>query len=117
MENLKDKVLFVIGVIVLVAVCGVAVYLSLIRTTFCYTQIDNSRMSEVPSHKYQYHYELTAYDEHGKIQQVKFDTPRELREAAYLKLKTIWARGVVGWEEVQYDELPYDVKSRYPASD
>ena len=35
-----------------------------------------------------------------------FDTSRELREGAYLKLETLALRGVVSWEEVQQKDIP-----------
>ncbi len=115
METFKDKLLFTFGIVVLLGVCGLAYYLLVVHTSLCYTQIDNSQVSKIDNNEYKY--ELTAYDEHGKIQQVEFKAPRELREDAYLKLETMWVRGVISWEEVQYEDLPYDVKSRYPATE
>lgn len=48
-----------------------------------------------------------------KKKSLSFKTSRELREGAYLKLEVMPVRGVIGWEEVQYDGLPETVKSIY----
>ncbi len=74
-------------------------------------QIDNANVAK--NAKNEYEYNLTAYDEHGKMQDVKFTAYKELREDAFLRLDLMWLRGVVYWEEVQYDQLPLDVKPRY----
>ena len=49
----------------------------------------------------------------GKSKEITFQTTRELREDAYLKLKVMMTRGVVNWEEVQFDEMPESVQEQY----
>ena len=71
-------------------------------------------MTELPaSEDMRYEYTLTAYNERGKEKELTFKTSRELREDAYLKLDTMFLRGVINWEEVQFEELPDEVKASY----
>ena len=56
-------------------------------------------------------YRLPAYDEQGNGREVSFGTERQLREGAYLKLEIEPIRGVVGWEEVSFDELPQEAQA------
>ena len=59
-----------------------------------------------------YSYTLPGYDEKGRRTDITFGASRELREGAFLQLTVKPLRGVVEWEEVQYDELPVDVQRR-----
>lgn len=111
MNNVKEKLPIIFGAIIFVAVCALAYYILMIRTTNFYTQIDNTNVKTI--HGGEYEYTLRAYDEHGKMQDITFKANKELREDAFLKLETMSIRGVVSWEEVNYDELPQDVQSRY----
>lgn len=54
-----------------------------------------------------------AYDENGEAKELTFKTARELTEDAFIHLEVAPIRGVVSWEEVQYDELPAIVQSQY----
>lgn len=111
MESWKEKLPLFIAVIIFAGVCAAAYYFIMVRTTDYFTQIDNTNVGKISDLEYEYN--LRAYDEHGKIHEVTFKANKELREDAFLKLKMMALRGVVNWEEVSYDELPYDVKSRY----
>lgn len=73
-----------------------------------YAQVDNTHLSkaEDSTNEFDYHYELPAVSEDGNTTKLGFDTSRELREGAYLKLETLALRGVVRWEEVAWDEIP-----------
>ena len=74
----------------------------------------NTKVTELPvSEDMRYEYTLIAYNEHGKEKEMAFKTSRELREDAYLKLDTMFLRGVINWEEVQFEELPEEVKMKY----
>lgn len=85
-----------------------------------YTQIDNERTEELhptggiidPTGGMSIRYTLPAYDEQGNEREISFGTERQLRDAAYLKLEVVPIRGVVGWEEVQFDELPQKVQTQ-----
>lgn len=111
MNSFKEKLPVILGGIVFLAVCAVAYYILMIRTTEFYTQIDNTNVKTVDNGDYEY--TLRCYDAHGKMQDFTFKANKQLREDAFLRLKVMSIRGVVNWEEVQYDELPQDVQHRY----
>lgn len=113
MEDIKEKLPIVIGVIVFIALCAVAYYFLFIKETVYYTQIDNSKIQEVTDSDMKYEYTLDCYQENGKKKTIKFKTSRELREDAYLIIEYMEIRGVHTWAEVQYDELPKKVQEKY----
>ncbi|WP_117170075.1 YxeA family protein [Paraliobacillus sediminis] len=59
-----------------------------------------------------YYYDLTGYHEDGKKTELAFSAIKDLKENAFLK---ITAKGafVKGYEEVQAEELPEDVKDKF----
>lgn len=59
-----------------------------------------------------YQYTLTSYNEKGHSKKLKFKTSRELKENAYILLD-VRISGVHSWEEVEYRELPSEVKKMY----
>lgn len=101
-------------------ICFSAWFLSGRDNSYCYVQIDNSKIEEGKprdgvidlSGGMEYSYTLPAYDESGKEREITFGASRELREGAYLRLTVKPIRGVVEWKEVQYEELPVAVQSR-----
>lgn len=106
--------LILIGVIVFVAVCGVGFYFFESYNKVYYTKIDNTKVTQISSRdEMRYEYTLTSYSEDGKPKELKFKTPRELREGAYLMLRVRFFLGVRSWEEVDFDSLPRPVKDRY----
>jgi uncharacterized protein (TIGR01655 family) len=114
MDGIKGKIAVVVGIIVFILFLYGIYYLLFIQRSTYYTQIDNSKMeglSATDSMKYEY--TLTAYDEKGKEKEVTFKTNRELREDAYLKLEVMLTRGVLNWEEVQFEEMPKEVREKY----
>ena len=62
-----------------------------------------------------YSYTLFSYNKNGKGKDITFGTSRELREGAFICLTVMPIRGVLEWEEVQYDELPVTVQDQYTA--
>ena len=82
-----------------------------------YAQVDNARLSKAEDNgnEFDYHYELPAVSEDGDTTELGFDTSRELRESAYLKLETLALRGVVRWEEVTWDEIPAAAQTQLDA--
>ncbi len=88
-----------------------------------YSQIDNSRVEQVEAKggvislkgNLPYSYTLTAYDEKGSEKEITFGTSRELKEGAFIRLTVMPIRGVLGWSEVRYDELPPAVQAHYTA--
>ncbi|MCM1165923.1 MAG: YxeA family protein [Lachnospiraceae bacterium] len=98
-------IVFILGAIFLVSsfIFGSYVYY--------YAQIDNSKYSITHQRgNVYYSYILPSCDADGNTADMAFNTTRELRGDAFLKLKTSRAAGVVDWEEVQWDELPEGVR-------
>lgn len=113
MEDLKEKLPTIIGVIIVIALVGLLFYNYGVRSLTLYTKIDNTKISNIEStDNMKYEYELVSYDANGKSRKVKFKTSRELKNKAYLKLKYYYISGVNKWEEVQYNELPSKVKNK-----
>ena len=113
-ELTMKKIILTISLII-VAGLG-AVYLTSAflfgNTRYFYTQIDNSKYTiSIQKDKTYYTYRLTAYDENGKEHEWSFDTLRELRSLAYLKLETS-AMGVINWEEIQWSEIPQPAQEK-----
>ena len=112
------------GVLVLSIVLGCNWFFSGAGSTNYYTQVDNTKLSQVSPQGavdlsgnggMDHSYTLTSYDEHGNEKDVTFGTSRELREGAFLCLKVSPLRGVLEWSEVQYNELPSAVQEYYAA--
>ena len=110
-------------VIAAVILCE-TLFFSGLGNTYYYTQIDNSRLSQVSpkgpidlsgNGGMDHSYTLTSYDETGGEKDITFGTSRELRESAFLRLTVSPVRGVLDWSEVQYDELPTAVQVHYDA--
>ena len=82
----------------------------------CYTQVDNSKVEQIEPDKgiiklnggMSYKYSLPAYTEDGAEVNVVFGT-----EGRYLKLQERPIQGVIGWQEVRFDELPPVVQEAY----
>ncbi len=124
---MKTKLLIGIGAAAL-AIAGVILCYTIFFTgsgdAKYYTQIDNTRLSRAGGHGavdlsgnggMDYSYTLPCYDADGGEQDVTFGVSRELREGAFLCLTVRPSRGVMGWEEVQYEELPPAVQGHYGA--
>jgi uncharacterized protein (TIGR01655 family) len=118
---MKEKIAIILGIILFIALCGLAYYYLFVHDFVYYTQIDNTKLERIDSNGgvidvhggMKYEYTLTMYDEDGKSKEIKLGTNRELREAAYLKVNYFFLRGVYKWEEIQYDDLPNKVKDHY----
>ena len=117
---MNKKMLIGIGaVMVLAAICFF--FLLEAGSVYYYTQIDNSKIEQVESRGgvidftggMSYQYTLFSCDEKGKGKDITFGTSRELKEGAFVRLTVMPIRGVLEWEEVQYDELPVAVQSIY----
>ena len=114
MDAIKGKIAVVVGIIVFILFLYGIYYLLFIQSSTYYTKIDNSKMEGISAtDSMKYEYTLNAYDEKGKEKEVTFKTSRELREGAYLKLEVMLTRGVLNWEEVQFEEMPKEVQEKY----
>jgi uncharacterized protein (TIGR01655 family) len=113
METIKEKIIVIIGIVLVIALCCGAYYMLVYQSSDYYTQIDNTKVEKISKHNMNYEYTLISYNKNGKSKEITFQTTRELREDAYLKLKVMMTRGVVNWEEVQFDEMPETVQEQY----
>lgn len=93
--------------------CSVIYYFAFLETSDYYTIIDNSKPESIKDDDFKFRYSLVSYDNDGKEKTISFETSRELREGAYIKIKYMITRGVTSWEEVEYNELPSKVKTKY----
>ena len=92
--------------------------LSGVGSTYYYSQIDNSKIEQVDTNggvidfngSMEYSYTLRSYDENGVERDIMFGTSRE---GAFIRLTVMPIRGVLEWNEVQYDELPATVQKQY----
>lgn len=125
MEGMEMKKRILVGITAVVIIVGFICFcmwfLSEADSTYYYTQIDNSKIKQVHSRGgvidlkggMSYSYTLSAYNENGDEKDITFGTSRELKEGAFIRLTVMPVRGVLGWSEVQYKELPAAVQSNY----
>jgi len=86
-----------------------------------YTKIDNNCVSEnnetggvvSTNGNMPYLYTLRSYAENGDDKEITLGAERKLREGAFLRVTVMPIRGVLDWEEVQYNELPAPVQQQY----
>lgn len=84
-----------------------------------YVQIDNDLLSEAGENNngFDFHYDLPAASADGTVETIGFDTARELRDGAYLRLETLAMRGVRTWEEVAWEAIPAPAQEALETSD
>ncbi len=113
METISEKIPIILTVIIAIIIGVGAIYFMEFHETIYYTQIDNSKLEQIPSSDNMgFEYTLDCYNPSGKRREIKFKTSRELREDAYLMLE-VKILGVHSWKEVQYEELPEKVKVKF----
>ena len=79
-----------------------------------YSRIDNSLAAPINPHGgMNYRYTLQAYRADGQGKSLELDTSRILKDGAFIKIQVAPMRGVIGWEEMQYEQLPPAVQDRY----
>lgn len=121
---MKKKMMIGIAAAAIIAtgfMCFCIWFLSGAGSTYYYGQIDNNKLEQVESKggvisfsgNMDYSYTLFCYDEDGKGKDITFGTPRELKEGAFIRLTVMPVRGVLEWNEVQYEELPAAVQGNY----
>lgn len=111
--NVKNAILGSLCVVVFLGVCAFIFYMAFYQSSDYYTIVDNSNVESISDDDFKFRYTLDSYNSDGKEKSISFETIRELRSGAYLKIKYMITRGVVSWEEVKYDELPSKVKSKF----
>lgn len=112
--------LAVAGVVALIVVAGMAAMGLIYQGTGAnavryYSRIDNEKAAPITPHGgMNYRYTLQVYSQEGVGRELALDTSRVLKDGAYILIKTAPMRGVIGWEELRYDQLPPAVQARYP---
>lgn len=116
-------VLLILGAAAAVVVIGVGALGFLFQytesnTTDYYGRIDNDLVEKITPHGgMNYRYHLPVYLEDGSREDLDLDTSRILKDGAYIHIETAPLRGVLRWEEMQYDELPTPVQAHYSPED
>ncbi len=106
------RIIRVILVIVAIGACGAGAWWGFNQvftdSVEWYVQVDADRVSKAEDNAngFDWHYDLPAANAEGDVEQLGFDTSRELRDGAYLKVETLALRGVVSWEEVAPEDVP-----------
>ena len=107
MDDIKGKIPTIIAVIAIIALLFIVFYLVFEQKSEYYVQVDNSKIEQISrTDNMKYKYTLTGYNKNGNSKELEFNTSRELREGAYLKLDVMLLRGVINWKEVELNELP-----------
>ena len=88
------------------------------NTLYYYTQIDNSKYVNTLKHGDSYYtYTLPSCNEDGDTAELVFDTLRELRADAFLKVKVSRVAGVLDWEEVKLNDIPEAIRNFFTQND
>lgn len=115
---MKKYLTIIIVLLIVVALIYIG-YVILEEQKDYYTQIDNTKVSELKDSDddMKYVYKLACYDKNGHKKEFKFKTVRILKDKAFLKLDTMFIVGVRSWAEVEYNELPEKVQEKYARMD
>lgn len=112
MKNSGRKIIGFVGVLGVLALCGIGLFKLENYEKVYYTRVDNRRIEKLDTKdEMKYQYTLESYSENGFKKTLKFKTVRELKEG-YLKL-VVRSLGVHSWEEVKFRELPDVVQKKY----
>lgn len=109
---MKENAAIILAVLAFIILCGLSYYLLIIKETPYYSIIDNTQYEKISEREYRY--SLVSYQANGKAKRIKFVTTRELIEGAYIKLDVMFLRGVVRWEEVDYNDIPKNAQIKIP---
>ena len=60
-----------------------------------------------------YSYRLPAFNDSGEEKSITFNTSKELRDGAFIRLEVVPIRGVITWAEIQYEDMPSIVQDNY----
>ena len=90
MEDIKEKLQYIIITVLAIIICIVAYYFLCIKEEIYYTKIDNTKIEQIEtSDNMRYKYKLLCYNKNGKEKEMEFKTSRILKEDAYLMLEVI----------------------------
>ena len=63
-----------------------------------------------------YSYTLPAFNDSGEEKDITFNTSKELRDGAFIRLEVVPIRGVIAWAEIQHEDMPSIVQDNYAVS-
>ncbi|WP_423364420.1 YxeA family protein [Mycoplasma sp. P36-A1] len=118
---MKKFLLVLLAAIVVLAVGSYKLISDQYKGDSYYTQIttDGEKKSEKiddGSTVVTFSYSLPSYDEKGNMKVMNFNGTnsegKQLRKDAYLKLEYNDDKGVISWEEVQFDQIPTIVQEK-----
>ena len=90
MEDVKEKLQYIIAIVLAIIICVLAYYFLCIKEEIYYTKIDNTKIEQIEtSDNMRYKYKLLCYNKNGKEKEMEFKTSRILKEDAYLMLEVI----------------------------
>ena len=105
---MKKLLLVGIPILAVLVALGVAYHFVVDTDTAArwYVQVDNARVQPPGEDSDEYEYSLDAYDEDGCRHDVEFKATRQLRDDAYLELRTMPFRGVISWAKFNRRRCP-----------
>lgn len=110
LENTKEKIIIGLCIVIFIGLCIFIYKYTFINSKIYYTKIDNTKVERISIEKYEYN--LKGYDKDGESKDLKFETTRELRDTAYLKVECMLFRGVISWSEVELEDIPEKAGSK-----
>lgn len=88
------------------------------NVVYYYTRIDNTKYTNFQNGGETYYsYTLPSRCPDDGESELNFNTVRELRDGAFLKLKVSRVMGVLDWEEVKWSDIPETVRNFFPQLD
>ena len=108
--SVKNVVLCSLSVVIFVIICVLIYYMAFYDNKDYYYVIDNSKYTLKDNN---YRYTLEFYDDNGNLREISFDTVRELKAGAYIKVNYMRLRGVTSWEEVQFQDMPVKTREQF----
>lgn len=122
MKKLTVTVIILIAAGILAAVLALSIIASWSEGSSYYTRIANHSVELNDGGRdgvidfkggLPYIYSLPAFNEKGEKQTVSFGAARELKEGAFIKLTVVPVRGVIRWEEVNFEDMPEAVQEKF----
>lgn len=110
MNDIKNVCFGILGIVLFMVICAGLYYMAIYDNNDYYSVIDNAKY-EIKDKEYKY--TLKFYDSDGGTREISFNTTRELREGAYIKVNYMRLRGVTSWEEVNLEDMPSKTRKRF----
>ena len=66
METIKEKIIVIIGIVLVIALCCGAYYMLVYQSSDYYTQIDNTKVEKISKHNMNYEYLIIKMENQKK---------------------------------------------------